>query len=147
VRNLVLVLGGALSAAASAQTPAPAAALRPGSWTYAATAIGSEALFRDSAGTPQLAVRCVRASRIVTISMRSIPATAMTLWTSSASRSLAATYDQASSTATAQLAARDNLLDALAFSRGRFSVAVPGLSPLMVAAWPEPARAIEDCRN
>ena len=110
-------------------------------------ATGSEALFTDAAGTAQLAVRCQRASRIVTISMRSIPANAITLSATDASRSLPASYDQASSTATAQLPARDNLLDALAFSRGRFSVAVAGLSPLVVPAWPETARAIEDCRN
>ncbi len=132
---------------AGAQTPAPLVPVRPGNWSYAATVSGSEALFTDTAGRAQVAIRCICASRTVTLSVRAIPATAITLWTSSASRSLPATYDQASSTATAILPARDNLLDALAFSRGRFSLAVPGLSPLMVPAWPEAARAIEDCRN
>jgi hypothetical protein len=48
---------------------------------------------------------------------------------------------------TAELAAFDNLFDALAFSRGRFSVTAAGGAPLVLPAWPEPARAIEDCRN
>jgi hypothetical protein len=147
VRIPLSAVVGLLAAAAGAQAPAPTAALRPGSWSYAATATGSQALFTDAAGTQQLALRCLRASRTITISMRSIPTSAMTVLATDASRSLPATYDQASSTATAQLPPRDNLLDALAFSRGRFSVAVVGLSPLVVPAWPEPARAIEDCRN
>jgi hypothetical protein len=41
--------------------------------------------------------------------------------------------------------ARDSLLDAMAFSRGRF-VLQAGTADLVLPAWPEVARVIEDCR-
>jgi hypothetical protein len=44
------------------------------------------------------------------------------------------------------LPARDPLLDAIAFSRGRFAVAVPGEPTLYVPSWTEISRVIEDCR-
>ena len=44
------------------------------------------------------------------------------------------------------LAANDPFLDAIVFSRGRFVVETAGRT-LVIPAWPEPARAIEDCRG
>jgi hypothetical protein len=44
------------------------------------------------------------------------------------------------------LAATDPLLDAIAFSRGRFAVEAPGLPTLILPTWPEPARVVEECR-
>ena len=46
----------------------------------------------------------------------------------------------------ATLPARDRLLDAMAFSRGRFLFDVAGLPPLALPSWPEVSRVIEDCR-
>ena len=46
----------------------------------------------------------------------------------------------------ATLTARDGLLDAMAFSRGRFAVETAGLPTLFVPSWPEVSRVIEDCR-
>ena len=46
----------------------------------------------------------------------------------------------------AALPARDPLLDAIAFSRGRFAVEVAGLQTLYLPSWPEITRVIEDCR-
>jgi hypothetical protein len=77
----------------------------------------------------------------------STAAPTLQLWTSSDARSLAATYDQATARISAEVPAFDRLLDALAFSRARFAVGVPGGQPLVVPNWPEPTRAIEDCRN
>lgn len=45
------------------------------------------------------------------------------------------------------LPARDPLLDAMAFSRGRFLFEVAGLTPLVLPSWPEVSRVIEDCRQ
>ena len=45
------------------------------------------------------------------------------------------------------LAARDPLLDAMAFSRGRFAIEQAGAAPLVVPAWAEVGRVIEDCRG
>lgn len=49
-------------------------------------------------------------------------------------------------TIVARIPARDPLLDAMAFSRGRFAVEVSALPTLYVPAYPEVTRAIEDCR-
>jgi hypothetical protein len=45
----------------------------------------------------------------------------------------------------APLAVGDPFLDAIVFSRGRFVVETAS-SMLVIPAWPEPARALEDCR-
>lgn len=37
-------------------------------------------------------------------------------------------------------------LDAMAFSRGKFLVAVKGAADLIIPTWPEFARVVEDCR-
>ena len=47
----------------------------------------------------------------------------------------------------AQLPVRDPLLDAIAFSKGRFAVDVAGQPPLYLPAYPELTRVIEDCRR
>ena len=44
------------------------------------------------------------------------------------------------------IAARDPVLDALAFSRGRFAIETAGLPTLYVPSWPEVGRVVEDCR-
>lgn len=47
----------------------------------------------------------------------------------------------------ASLPANDRFLDQIVFSRGRFTVEVPGLPVLILPSWAEPARVIEDCRG
>jgi hypothetical protein len=44
-------------------------------------------------------------------------------------------------------AANDPGLDQIAFSRGRFTIELPGTAPLVLPTWAEPARVIEDCRG
>ena len=136
----------ALVTGADAQVDHSNRPVRPGSWSYAPTGTGSEAIFSDANRQTLLIIRCTRSTRRLAISLRTVPASAMLLWTSSASRSLPAGYNPASGFLTAELAAGDNLLDGVAFSRGRFSVTVQGAA-FVVPAWAEPARAIEDCRN
>jgi hypothetical protein len=46
----------------------------------------------------------------------------------------------------ATLTARDALLDAMAFSRGRFAIETQSLPTLYVPSWPEVSKVIEDCR-
>ena len=43
-------------------------------------------------------------------------------------------------------AASDRQLDAMAFSRGRFMLEVSGLPTLVLPAWAEVGKVIEDCR-
>ena len=146
----------ALAAASSlnAQTvapPAPAelgsAAPLTGTWAYARTADGSETSFRSESPLPQLTVRCTRSVRRVTISKpASAAAPALFIWTSNGTRSLPATFDPATAQLSADLPAFDTFLDAIAFSRGRFGVSVSGVPPLVVPAWSETSRVVEDCR-
>ena len=118
-----------------------------GNWAYRAFAGGSESAFSDSAATRRLVVRCNRASRTVAVVRTGVPAAAptLTIWTSSAARSVPARFE-ATRVLTADIAARDPLLDAIAFSRGRFATAAAGAPMVTLPASPEAARVIEDCR-
>lgn len=72
----------------------------------------------------------------------------MSIVTSSKIRALSAEpAPQGQPQLTATLRAADPLLDAMAFSRGRFAVEVNGLPTLYLPAWAEVGRVIEDCRN
>jgi hypothetical protein len=151
---LRVVAAFALVAASSldAQTAAPALDLSTatpiaGSWAYAQNASGSEASFLSASALAQLTIRCTRATRRVTIAK---PATAaapfLTVWTSTQTRDLPSAFNPATQRLAAEVAAYDPFLDAIAFSRGRFGVSVGGASALVLPAWPEVARVIEDCR-
>ena len=154
MRALTFAFGVAAAAAPLfAQMPAAAAdplamPAVPGRWTYAPTAYGSDATFANDTGALQLIVRCTRATRRISIIRPSMTAAqALQLWTSSGLRPLPAIYDPALAQLRAEVAVTDTVLDALAYSRARFAVAVAGSPPLVVPNWPEATRAIEDCRN
>ena len=142
----------ALIAASSlnAQTSSPdlsTATPIAGNWSYAATADGSEALFSNASAFPQLWVHCTRAARRVTIAKpASDAAPFLNVWTSSQSRSVAASFNPATARLTIDLDAYDPLLDAIATSRGRVAFSIAGQPALVVPAWAEAARVIEDCR-
>ena len=119
-----------------------------GRWTYATVPGGSEVTFANSAAQPQLTIRCARPTRQVTISK---PATAaapfLFVWTSGLTRNVPASFNPATARISATLSAFDALLDALAFSRGRVGITVSGQPTLVLPAWSEAARVIEDCRT
>ena len=70
------------------------AAVAPGSWRYQAVAGGSEARFVDASGIARLVVQCGRATRRVSISLASsAPAASLSVWTSSAGRTLPARFE------------------------------------------------------
>ena len=157
---LLLATSSAAQVSAQVPTQAPAqaplaaiadfggAAVAPGSWSYAAVQGGSEARFIDATTTVRLAIRCNRATRRVNISrISTTSAPALSLWTSTIQRSLPARFEANAFRVTAEIGSYDPLLDALAFSRGRIAVTMAGASPLVVPAWPEAARAVEDCRS
>jgi hypothetical protein len=138
--------------ASVAQVPAPidVDALRPtfGSWSFQSVQGGSFAAFVDTSGAQRLIIRCNRGARTVSILRTGLPAAAPTLsvWASSAARSVASRFD-ATKTLTIDLAATDPLLDAIAFSRGRFATAAAGAPMLVVPSGPQIDRVIEDCRS
>ena len=107
--------------------------LASGQWSYFATAGGSIAMY----GT-LIQLRCDRATRTITIARPDGAPAALTISTDSIERTLPPS---------GRLLATDPLLDAIAFSRGRFLVS-DGTGPTVaVPSWPETARSIEDCRN
>jgi hypothetical protein len=111
--------------------------LAPGGWSYAPTVGGSEARFGG-----RFLIRCDRNMRRVTlrrIQPMTMPAAAVVITTDLAVNAVPAD---------GILANTNRLLDAIAFSRGRFIVSGGGsASQLVVPSSPEAARTIDDCRN
>jgi hypothetical protein len=135
IRFILLFI--ALAAPAAAQV-APisfeagkALTIAPGQWTHNVTPTGSEARYGG-----YLIIRCDRAGRIVTILRPGLVPQPLTIATSALGRTVQAG---------GRLQANDPLLDAIAFSRGRFLVTGGGAT-LAIPSWPEAARSIEDCR-
>jgi hypothetical protein len=130
--------------------PPPAAdwrdlALTPGSWAYIPQPQASYAVF--SAAGQSFELRCDRASRQVKLSRSGVTSgNMMTVRTSSAARNLPLSIQSQPPAVYTNLSGNDRFLDAIAFSRGRFTVEVPGMPMLVIPAWPEPARVVEDCR-
>ena len=142
-----------LPARAPAPPPAPRPApsadwrdwpLSPGSWSYRRDTPGSVAAFGAVGAAPVLTLRCdAGAGRVLLSRPGAAPgAASVTIRTSSMVRALTL-----SPQAEASLGARDGLIDAMGFSRGRFIVEMAGQPPLVVPAWAEILRVAEDCRR
>ena len=136
-------------APASAPAPAPAplawedAAPAPGDWRWHDGGGGSTAAF--GASGPLFVVRCEPDRRIALIRVGARAGTVLTIRTSYGARALPATPAPEGLSAT--VAASDPVLDSIVFSRGRFAVEAPDMPLLVLPAWPEPARVVEDCRG
>jgi len=125
-----------------------------GGWRYGAVAGGSLASFGEAGvGATKLTLRCEKATRRIFVS-RAVSAPVagqMTLRTSFGAASWPIESDavptDSGQNAVAIRAAADAALDQMAFSRGRFAIEVPGAAPLVVPAWAEVGRVIEDCRS
>lgn len=111
----------------------------PGDWRYTATAGGSVARF----GAGIASLTCDRAAGSVTFTVQGSGTRAI-VRTSSTARSLS--MAPAAGGVAVRLPARDGLLDAMGFSRGRFVVEGVTPRPLVIPAWPEILRVAEDCR-
>ena len=118
--------------------------LTRGDWRYSPAPGGGRSTFGPP-GDLRFAVRCDLASRAVTLERTGGGASTLTIRTSSATRTLPAQAGGGSIVASLQ--ARDPFLDAIAFSRGRFVVTSPPLPRLVIPAWPEFARVVENCRG
>jgi hypothetical protein len=121
------------------------APVTPGDWSYAA----GVARFGETASEPRLTMRCDRAARMIEISRSgtAVAALQMVIRTETVERSVDAVPAPGAQPAiVARIRAHDPLLDAMAFSRGRFAIEIGGLPALYVPSWPEVTRVIEDCR-
>ena len=119
--------------------------ITPGNWHWRMEGSRSVARF----GGELLVLSCNRDAGLITLIR---PGTAsgavpVTIQTTTVSRTLSATSEPGPPPViTLSLPARDRLLDAMAFSRGRFAVETAGLPTLYVPSWTEVSRVIEDCR-
>lgn len=120
----------------------------PGTWRYAREAGGTRATFGQGGGAPQLSLRCDLAVRQVILSRPGTANGAMTIRTTSSTRAVPVQIAAgAAPTAQAVFAAREPSLDAMAFSRGRIAIQQQGTPTLVLPAYAEIGRVIEDCRG
>ncbi|ANY20254.1 hypothetical protein A6F68_01743 [Tsuneonella dongtanensis] len=120
-----------------------------GDWFYRKGGTTTAALFGESGTDARFAITCVLGQRRVTLARAGAAAEPMpmrirTETTDRAITATPATGELPSLIAT--LGSSDPLLDAIAFSKGRFAVEVPGQAALYLPSWPEITRVIEDCR-
>lgn len=124
--------------------------LTPGTWVYRQDARGSIALFGLAGADAALTLRCDRAAGRIFLSRKGAPAAAppFVVRTTSTVRSAASQATGGTPPYVAiALNPADRLLDAMAYSRGRFVLEAGDMAPLVVPAWAEFARVIEDCRE
>jgi hypothetical protein len=124
----------------------------PGDWVYRRDAKGSVALFGKPGADADFGMRCAAATKRLYLSRAGAFVSGdtgrMTLRASSALKSYAvANADGTPPFVAAELDPKDSQLDAIAFSRGRFIVSVKGATDLVLPAWPEVGRVVEDCRT
>lgn len=128
--------------------PVTPGAVETGDWSYARTTTGSIARFGAIPASIALSLECrpgqgVVVMRVLRLNSSSPPGTA-TLRASTTLKSVA--VDGGDAFGTIHLQASDPILDALAFSRGRFGVGIDGRDRWF-PAWPEVTRVVEDCRG
>ncbi len=120
-----------------------------GDWTYRREGGATIASFGAPGANTLFVISCDLGSRRVELARagRAQGQVPMLIRTETISRNISAAQDAGGqSFLTSAMSSQDRLLDAMAFSRGRFAVEVPGLPSLYVPAWPEISRVIEDCR-
>ncbi|MFM5924501.1 MAG: hypothetical protein ACKOPG_09975 [Novosphingobium sp.] len=126
------------------------AAQTPGTWRWTTTGGNSIAQFVGAAGSPLAVLQCNRTLGSVWLARPGIgsgPVMVIVRTTGAPARVLSSD-DSAGPGGWigVRLAARDALLDAIAFSRGRFALETAGLETLYLPAWPELTRVVQDCR-
>ena len=125
------------------------APITPGAWRWAMEGSRSVARFGGPESAGSLVLSCNRDAAIVTVIRPGIAdgQVPMTIVSSFGNRPLSGLGVAGPPPVIAlTLPARDSVLDAMAFSRGRFAVETAGLPTLYVPSWPEVSRVIEDCR-
>ncbi|RJY08071.1 hypothetical protein [Aurantiacibacter aquimixticola] len=124
----------------------------PGNWNYVADPSETLAIFAvgRAADTTEFIVRCNLAARRISLARAGIAQgqVEMLVRTETQDRLLTASPTRgAADLLVAELSPNDNLLDAIAFSKGRFAVETGATLPVYLPAYPEITRVIEDCRR
>jgi hypothetical protein len=121
--------------------------IEAGTWVYRTDARGSVALFGPAGGDAVLTLRCDKGRGRVYLSVAGTSAGSLTVRTSSTLKTLAAIPSSVTPPyVAAEIMPADQLLDAMAFSRGRFAIEIGGARAMAVPNWGEVARIVEDCR-
>ncbi len=127
--------------------------ITPGEWRWQLEGTRSVARYGTPGAAPLVKLACDRAAGQVLLaragSGAEIPGShiPMAITTTTGTRPL--TSEPAVSEpgwVTTAIRTTDPILDAMAFSRGRFALDTAGLPMLLLPSWPEVSRVIEDCR-
>ena len=119
--------------------------LSPGDWSYGSDAEAGRPGAGFASDREHFSLRCERNGTIM-IGVSGPQPPFITIATSYGERRLPATPVHSEGVLTT-LPAADPLFDQMAFSRGRFLVHSEGAAALVIPAWPELARVVEDCRG
>ncbi|WP_420381965.1 hypothetical protein [Novosphingobium sp.] len=130
--------------------------LPAGDWAWTARATGSEARYGQSGSPPIAILACDRAAGVVRLAL-TLPYMASeqtgtrsaTITTSTSTGTFAAGPQTigALSTIAVTLPVSNRILDAMAYSRGRFRIEIGAMAPIVLPSWSEVGRVVEDCRG
>jgi len=131
--------------------------LPAGDWAWAPRASGSEARYGPGGSPPIAIMVCDRAAGVVRLALtlpyadpQQNPATrSATITTSTATSTFVAGPQgiDALQTLAVTLPVSNRILDAMAYSRGRFRIEIGGMAPVVLPSWSEVGRVVEDCRG
>jgi hypothetical protein len=116
--------------------------ITPGDWQWRREGGTSAAQFAGELVT----VACDLPARTVSIGQRAAEAETPTVTILTSTQSRTFRGRKLGEQIVVTLAASDELLDAIALSRGRFGIEVAGLDAIYPPSWAEVSRVIEDCR-
>jgi len=121
------------------------APVTPGDWRWRRAGAESFAEFMSPGGQVLAQFNCTASREMVlAVANGGTSASGVTVRTETVERTL--TADTREGWLELRLPVRDALLDAMAFSRGRFALEVAGAGALYLPAYPEITRVVEDCR-
>jgi hypothetical protein len=121
--------------------------LSPGAWVYRQDERGSIALFGPANADALVTLRCDKRIGRLFLSRRGNIGDSVTVRTSSTSKTIAVlTTGGIPAYVASELQTGDPLPDAMAYSRGRIALEVPGLLNIAIPVWSEIGRVTEDCR-
>jgi len=127
--------------------------LPAGDWAWTARAGGSEARYGPGGQPPIAILVCDRAAGVVRLAVPAVAdpgvtrsATITTSTTTSTFVAMPQPID-ALSTLAVSLPVSHRMLDAMAYSRGRFRIEIGGIPAVILPSWSEVGRVVEDCRS
>jgi hypothetical protein len=120
-----------------------------GDWVYRRDDRGSVGLFGPAGQNAVVSLRCDLQNRRIYLSREATaPGHRIVIRTSSSMKEFAAKPTGGTPAYLAsEIMPMDAILDAMAFSRGRILLETDGHPPIILPAWAEITRIVEDCRN